>query len=51
MEKEHTKIMIIVQLILYCLLFTDMVRLAVKGGVLNGLYFYWTYVNTLDKKS
>lgn len=32
--------MIIVQLILYCLLFTGMVRLAVWGGAVNGLYFY-----------
>ena len=32
--------MIIVQLILYCLLFTEMVRLAVRGGAVNGLYFY-----------
>lgn len=32
--------MIIVQLILYCFLFTSMVRLAVRGGAINGLYFY-----------
>ncbi len=32
--------MIIVQLILYCFLFTYMVRLAVRGGAINGLYFY-----------
>lgn len=32
--------MIIAQLILYCLLFTAMVRLAVKGGAVDGLYFY-----------
>lgn len=32
--------MIAVQLILYCLLFTMMVRLAVCGGAINGLYFY-----------
>ncbi|MBO5283072.1 MAG: hypothetical protein J6B43_08120 [Lachnospiraceae bacterium] len=31
---------IIVQLILYCLLFTCMVRLSVRGGAINGLYFY-----------
>lgn len=31
---------IIVQLILYCMLFTGMVRLAVKDGAVNGLYFY-----------
>lgn len=31
---------IIVQLILYCLLFTGMVRFAVRGGAINGLYFY-----------
>ena len=32
--------MIILQLILYCLLFTAMVRFAVKGGAIDGLYFY-----------
>ena len=32
--------MIIIQLILYCLLFTAMVRIAVRGGAINGLYFY-----------
>lgn len=32
--------MMIVQLILYCLLFTAMVRFAVRGGAVNGLYFY-----------
>lgn len=32
--------MIIVQLILYCLLFTAMVRFAVRSGAVNGLYFY-----------
>lgn len=32
--------MIIVQLILYCVLFTCMVRLAVRGGAINGLFFY-----------
>lgn len=32
--------MIIIQLILYCLLFTGMVRLAVRGGAVDGLYFY-----------
>ena len=30
----------IVQLVLYCLLFTAMVRIAVIGGAVNGLYFY-----------
>ena len=33
-------IMIIVQLILYCLLFTLMVKYAVRGGAIDGLYFY-----------
>lgn len=28
------------QLILYCLLFTVMVRFAVRGGAVDGLYFY-----------
>lgn len=32
--------MIFIQLILYCLLFTVMVRIAVIGGAVNGLYFY-----------
>ena len=32
--------MIIIQLILYCILFTAMVRYAVKGGAVDGLYFY-----------
>ncbi len=32
--------MIILQLILYCLLFTLMVKLAVGSHALNGLYFY-----------
>ncbi|MGN0402338.1 MAG: hypothetical protein ACI4HQ_08775 [Acetatifactor sp.] len=31
---------IIVQLILYCALFTGMVAFAVRGGAVNGLYFY-----------
>lgn len=31
---------IIVQLILYCALFTGMVAFAVRGGAINGLYFY-----------
>ena len=32
--------MIILQLCLYCLLFTAMVRFSVIGGAINGLYFY-----------
>ncbi len=32
--------LIIFQLALYCLLFTAMVRYAVKGGAIEGLYFY-----------
>ncbi len=32
--------MIVLQLLLYCLLFTAMVRLAVIGGAVKGLYFY-----------
>lgn len=32
--------MIILQLILYCLLFTVMVKIGVGGNALNGLYFY-----------
>ena len=32
--------MIVLQLPLYCLLFTAMVKIAVIGGAVNGLYFY-----------
>lgn len=32
--------MIFLQLCLYCLLFTAMVRFSVIGGAINGLYFY-----------
>ncbi len=32
--------MILLQLLLYCLLFTVMVKLFVIGGAVNGLYFY-----------
>ena len=32
--------MIVLQLLLYCLLFTAMVKIAVIGGTVNGLYFY-----------
>lgn len=32
--------MLALQLILFCLLFTAMVRFAVRGGAVNGLYFY-----------
>lgn len=32
--------MIVLQLIIYCLLFTAMVKIAVIGGAVNGLYFY-----------
>ena len=32
--------MVIIQLILYCLLFTAMVKFAVHGGAIDGLYFY-----------
>lgn len=32
--------MLILQMILYCLLFTAMVKAAVIGGAVNGLYFY-----------
>ena len=31
---------ILIQLILYCLLFTAMVMFAVRGGAIDGLYFY-----------
>lgn len=33
--------MIIIQLILYCLLFTGMVRLAVKGGAILVIIGFW----------
>ena len=32
--------MILIQLILFCALFTIMVKLAVGGSAVNGLYFY-----------
>ena len=32
--------MIVLQLILYCLIFTVMVKIAVLGGAIDGLYFY-----------
>ena len=32
--------MIIIQLVLYCALFTLMVKLGVGGNALNGLFFY-----------
>lgn len=32
--------LIVLQLIIYCALFTGIVRLAVRGGAINGLYFY-----------
>ena len=32
--------MLLLQLLLYCLLFTAMVKIAVIGGAINGLYFY-----------
>ena len=32
--------MIVLQLVLFCILFTLMVKLAVSGSALNGLYFY-----------
>ena len=30
----------LLQLLIYCLLFTAMVKIAVIGGAVNGLYFY-----------
>lgn len=32
--------MIVLQLVIYCLIFTLMVRFAVRGGAIDGLYFY-----------
>lgn len=32
--------MIVLQLILFCLLFTALVKFAVRGGAIDGLYFY-----------
>ncbi len=32
--------MMVLQLVLYCLLFTLMVKYAVRGGAVDGLYFY-----------
>lgn len=34
------RVMIILQLILYCLIFTGLVAFAVRGGAINGIYFY-----------
>lgn len=31
---------LVLQLILYCLIFTLMVKLSVLGGAVNGLFFY-----------
>ncbi len=31
---------LLIQLVLYCLLFTGMVKYSVRGGALDGLYFY-----------
>ena len=54
--------MIVLQLLIYCLLFTAMVKIAVIGGAVNGLYFYPKMVqdqaiglglidrNTMDRK-
>ena len=54
--------MIVLQLLIYCLLFTAMVKIAVIGGAVNGLYFYPKTVqdqaiglglidrNTMDRK-
>ena len=39
--------MIAIQLILYCALFTAMVRFAVRGGAIEGLYFYPKAVQAL----
>jgi hypothetical protein len=32
--------MVVLQLILFCLLFTALVKFAVRGGAIDGLYFY-----------
>ena len=37
---EYYEVTGILQLLLYCLLFTAMVKIAVIGGAVNGLYFY-----------
>lgn len=37
-QTERRKTMIVLQLLLYCLLFTAMVKIAVIGGAVNGLY-------------
>ena len=39
-QTEKRKTMIVLQLLLYCLLFTAMIKIAVIGGAVNGLYFY-----------
>ena len=32
--------MVVLQLILYCVIFTLMVAFSVRGGAINGIYFY-----------
>ena len=32
--------MMVLQLVIYCMIFTLMVRYAVRGGAVDGLYFY-----------
>ena len=40
MLTREGELMIVLQLLLFCLFFTVMVRIAVIGGAINGLYFY-----------
>ena len=40
--------MIVLQLLIYCLLFTAMVKISVIGGAVNGLYFYPKTVQDLS---
>ena len=50
-QTERRKTMIVLQLLLYCLLFTAMVKIAVIGGAVNGLYFYRVEQNASFAKS
>lgn len=38
--RSEVWLVLFLQLALYCLLFTAMVKLAVRGGAIDGLYFY-----------
>ena len=47
--------LLLLQNVLYCLLYASLIKCAVRNDGRNCLYFYpkeyWSYVNTLDTKS